>query len=88
MAVKCLCFCKNRQPSQMRKEIDSYRGIMAGRIYFLNAKLFHLPAIMICRSEAPAAAMSVALPILNEWVLNSNESNSAIDSALRSFFDT
>ena len=88
MAVKCLCFCKNRQPSQMRKEIDGYNGIMAGRIYFLNARLFHLPAIMICRSEAPAAAMSVALPILNEWVLNSDESSSAIDNALRNFFAT
>ena len=57
MAVKCLCFCKNRQPSQMRKEIDGHKGMMAGRIYFLNAKLFHLPGIMICRSEAPAAGM-------------------------------
>ena len=72
----------------MRKEIDGHKGMMAGRIYFLNAKLFHLPAIMICLSEAPAAAMSVALTILNEWVLNSDETNSAIDDALRSFFDT
>jgi hypothetical protein len=47
----------------------SYKMTTDGRMYFLKARDFHLPANMIWRSEAPDVARSVALPIRNEWVL-------------------